>query len=90
MYDDIYVIWINFANSSYVIIGNDGGLVYSYDQVKIWVFVLNLLVGFFYYVSYDMAMLFNVCGGMQDNYNWCGSSVVCGMAGIANYHWVTI
>ena len=53
-------------------------------------FVPNLPVGLFYHVSYDMAMPYNVCGGMQDNYNWCGPSAVRGAAGIANHHWTTL
>jgi photosystem II stability/assembly factor-like uncharacterized protein len=90
IHDDVHAIWIDPSNSRHVIIGNDGGLAYSYDQAKTWVFVPNLPVGLFYHVSYDMATPFNVCGGMQDNYDWCGPSAVRGAVGIANHHWATI
>ena len=73
-----------------MIIGNDGGLARLVRQAKTWVFIPNLPVGLFYHVSYDMATPYNVCGGMQDNYNWCGPSAVRGAAGIANYDWATI
>ncbi|HUR34555.1 MAG TPA: hypothetical protein VM032_12220, partial [Vicinamibacterales bacterium] len=89
-HDDVHAIWINPANSSHVIIGNDGGLSSSYDMGKTWTFFPNLPVGLFYHVSYDMATPFNVCGGMQDNYDWCGPSQVRGAAGIANHHWTTV
>ena len=89
-HDDVHAIWINPANSHHVLIGNDGGLAVSYDMAKTWVFLPNLPVGLFYHVSFDMAMPYNVCGGMQDNYNWCGPSAVRGAAGIANHHWATL
>ena len=78
------------TNSNHVIIGNDGGLAQSWDQAKTWVFIPNLPVGLFYHVSVDMATPYNICGGMQDNYDWCGPSQVRGAAGIANHHWATI
>src|SRR3954468_7936433 len=90
IHDDVHAIWINPHNSNHVIIGNDGGLAQSWDQAKTWVFIPNLPVGLFYHVSVDMATPFNVCGGMQDNYDWCGPSQVRGAAGIANYHWTTV
>ena len=90
IHDDVHAIWINPANPLHVLIGNDGGLAASYDRAKTWQFLPNLPVGLFYHVSYDMAIPFNVCGGMQDNYNWCGPSAVRGAAGIANYHWSTL
>ncbi len=90
IHDDVHAIWIDPSNSSHVIIGNDGGLAYSYDMAKTWVFVPNLPVGLFYHVSYDMATPYNVCGGMQDNYDWCGPSAVRGAAGIANFQWQTL
>jgi photosystem II stability/assembly factor-like uncharacterized protein len=90
IHSDHHAIWINPANPNHVVIGNDGGLAISYDQAKSWQFLPNLPVGLFYHVSVDMATPYNVCGGMQDNYNWCGPSAVRGAAGIANYHWTTL
>lgn len=89
-HDDVHTIWIDPANSNHLIIGNDGGLAASYDMAKTWAFYPNLPVGLFYHVSYDMARPFNVCGGMQDNYAWCGPSAVRASAGIANHHWATL
>ncbi len=89
-HSDHHAIWVNPANSNHILIGNDGGLAVSYDMSKTWVFLPNLPVGLFYHVSYDMATPYNVCGGMQDNYSWCGPSQVRGTAGIANHHWATV
>jgi photosystem II stability/assembly factor-like uncharacterized protein len=89
-HDDVHAIWVNPANSSHVLIGNDGGLAVSYDTAKTWQFLPNLPVGLFYHVNVDMATPYNICGGMQDNYSWCGPSQVRGSAGIANFHWTTL
>src|ERR1051325_8294170 len=90
IHDDVHAIWIDPANSNHVLIGNDGGLAVSFDQTKSWSFFHNLPIGLFYHVSVDMATPYNICGGMQDNYVWCGPSAVRGAPGIANYHWITM
>ena len=90
IHDDVHAIWIDPANSNHVMIGDDGGLAATYDQTKTWKFFDNLPIGLFYHVSYDMATPYHLCGGMQDNYVWCGPSAVRGAAGIANYHWQTM
>ena len=90
IHDDVHAIWIDPANSNHVIIGNDGGVAVSWDQTKTWNFVHNLPVGLFYHVSVDMATPYNICGGMQDNYSWCGPSAVRGAAGIAGFNWTTM
>ena len=90
IHSDHHAIWIDPANSNHVLIGNDGGLAVSWDQAKTWTFFHNLPVGLFYHVSVDMATPYNICGGMQDNYSWCGPSAVRGAAGIASYEWKTM
>ena len=89
-HDDVHAIWVNPANPEHVLIGNDGGLAVSYDMAKSWTFIPNLPVGLFYHVSFDMEVPYNICGGMQDNYNWCGPSRSRHAAGIYNYDWFQI
>jgi len=90
IHDDVHAIWWDPANSQHVLIGDDGGLAVTYDQTRTWNFFQNLPIGLFYHVSVDMATPYHICGGMQDNYVWCGPSAVRGAAGIANYHWQTM
>ncbi len=89
-HDDVHAIWINPKNTDHVLTGNDGGLAVSYDASRTWTFIPNLPVGLFYHVGYDMEMPYNVCGGMQDNYNWCGPSASRMGRGIMNYDWFQI
>jgi photosystem II stability/assembly factor-like uncharacterized protein len=89
-HDDVHAIWIDPSNSQHVLIGDDGGLAETRDQAKTWAFFPNLPIGLFYHVSVDMATPYNVCGGMQDNYDWCGPSRSRSSAGIGNYEWKTL
>jgi photosystem II stability/assembly factor-like uncharacterized protein len=89
-HDDVHAIWINPGNSNHILIGNDGGLAISYDKGKEWKFVPNLPLALFYHVSVDNAVPFNICGGLQDNYNWCGPSAVRSAPGIGNHEWNTL
>jgi len=89
-HDDVHALWINPENPDHILMGNDGGLAVSYDQSKTWVFLPNLPVGLFYHVSFDMERPYNICGGMQDNYNWCGPSASRFRLGITNYDWFQI
>jgi photosystem II stability/assembly factor-like uncharacterized protein len=90
IHSDHHAIWIDPHNGNHMLIGNDGGLAVTWDQSKTWTFFPNLPVGLFYHVSVDMSTPYNICGGMQDNYDWCGPSQVRGVAGIPNYEWTTI
>lgn len=90
IHDDVHAIWIDPANPNHLLIGNDGGLAVSYDMSRTWTFIPNLPVGLFYHVGYDMEIPYNVCGGMQDNYNWCGPSASRMGKGIMNYDWFQV
>lgn len=90
IHDDVHPIWVDPRNPNHILIGNDGGLAVSYDANRTWQFMPNLPVGLFYHVSYDMETPFNVCGGLQDNYNWCGPSRSRQRSGIYNYDWFQI
>jgi photosystem II stability/assembly factor-like uncharacterized protein len=90
IHDDVHAIWIDPANSQHLIIGNDGGVAVTWDQARTWNFVHNVPVGLFYHVSVDNATPYNICGGMQDNYVWCGPSAVRGAVGIAGFNWATM
>jgi len=90
IHDDLHALWINPSNSDHIIQGNDGGIALSYDGAKTWSFIPNLPVGLFYHVGFDMETPYNVCGGMQDNYDWCGPSRSRHTSGIYNYDWFQI
>jgi len=89
-HDDVHAIWMDPANSDHMMIGDDGGVSVSYDGAKTWNFFANLPAGLFYHVGYDMARPFNVCGGMQDNYDWCGPSASRFSNGIMSSEWFQI
>ncbi len=84
---DHHALWINPQNGSHMIDGNDGGIAISLDRGKTWRFVENLPLAQFYHINIDMAIPFNVYGGMQDNGSWRGPSEVWQRGGIRNYHW---
>jgi len=87
IHDDKHAIWVDPSNPNHILIGNDGGLAVSYDMSKTWTFLPNLPVGLFYHATYDMQMPYSVCGGMQDNYNWCGPSASRFSRGIMTHEW---
>jgi photosystem II stability/assembly factor-like uncharacterized protein len=89
-HDDVHAIWIDPNNSDHMLIGDDGGVSASYDGAKTWNFFANLPVGLFYHVGFDLATPYDICGGMQDNYDWCGPSQSRQSTGILNHEWFQI
>ncbi len=89
-HDDVHAIWIDPSNSNHILIGHDGGVSVSYDGSRTWQWLPNLPVGTFYHIGYDLQYPFNVCGGLQDNYDWCGPSAVRFRGGIGNDQWQTV
>jgi photosystem II stability/assembly factor-like uncharacterized protein len=90
LHSDHHAMWINPKNSNHIIDGTDGGIGISWDKGATWDAVYNMDLGQFYHVTYDMDTPYNVCGGLQDNYTWCGPSATRSRQGIPNDSWFTI
>ncbi|MDP2053009.1 MAG: sialidase family protein, partial [Acidobacteriota bacterium] len=90
LHSDHHAMWINPKNSNHIIDGTDGGIGISWDKGATWEAVYNMDLGQFYHVTYDMETPYHVCGGLQDNYTWCGPTAVRSRTGIANDQWFQI
>ncbi|CAN5535248.1 hypothetical protein BH10ACI2_BH10ACI2_10290 [soil metagenome] len=67
MHLDHHELWIDPANPSRLILGNDGGVFTSYDKGNTWLHLNNLPIGQFYFVSVDMQDPYTIFGGTQDD-----------------------
>jgi photosystem II stability/assembly factor-like uncharacterized protein len=85
---DHHAMWIDPNDPQRIVVGNDGGVGVSFDRGGSYIFPNTFPLGQFYAVSFDMAMPYNVCGGLQDNGTWCGPSRRA--RGITNHNWATI
>jgi photosystem II stability/assembly factor-like uncharacterized protein len=82
---DFHDLWIDPEATDHLVVGDDGGLWYSYDGGNRWWKGENLPVSQFYHVSVDNDMPYHVYGGLQDNSAWVGDSEYPG--GITNSRW---
>jgi hypothetical protein len=86
VHQDHHAMWIA-SNARRMIEGNDGGAPISLDGGKIWDWRYNVTIAQIYHVGFDMAVPYNVCGGMQDNDSYCGPSDSLSQLGILNHDW---
>jgi hypothetical protein len=71
---DHHAQWIDPNDPDRHIVGNDGGIGITFDNGGNYIFPNTFPLGQFYNISYDMAVPYRVCGGLQDNGSWCGPS----------------
>ena len=71
---DHHAMWIDPNNGNRIVVGDDGGVSESFDKGGNWLVLNSIAVSQLYDVSYDFAVPYNVCGGLQDNGAWCGPS----------------
>lgn len=90
VHGDHHSLWIDPASSDHLVLGNDGGLYFSWDRGRSWDKVNNFPIAQFYSVAVDMAVPFNVYAGAQDTHSWMGPSATRNQAGILNRDWVQI
>ncbi len=70
---DNHALWIDPANSNYLIKGFDQGVAVSYDKGRNWrYFRSDLNLCQFFNLNYDMATPFKVYGSMQDHGSFRG------------------
>jgi len=71
---DHHGLWIDPANSNYLLDVQDGGLTISYDRGKTWKFpIKELPLAQFYNIAYDFSTPFRVFGSIQDHHSFYGS-----------------
>ncbi len=87
IHGDIHELWIDPDDSRRMILGEDGGIAFTYDRGDNWRFVENLPLAQFYHIDVDSLVPFNIYGGLQDNGSWYGPSTVWENKGILNAHW---
>jgi photosystem II stability/assembly factor-like uncharacterized protein len=87
---DHHALWIDPRDPDHLVLGNDGGLYFSYDRGATWEHVANLPIGQFYAAGVDMRKPYRVYGGLQDNGSWGGPSATQDAEGITNADWYRV
>jgi photosystem II stability/assembly factor-like uncharacterized protein len=90
VHSDVHGIWIDPSNSDHLVIGCDGGVWSTWDSGRNWAHHNNIPLAQFYEVAFDFQKPYHVCGGLQDNYSWCGPSSTAQQLGIGNEDWITV
>ena len=88
LHTDTHGLWIDPNDPERYAEATDGGIEITFDKGGNFFYPMNLPIGQFYEVSYDMAIPYNICGGAQDNGAWCGPSRRRGESN--NSYWFTI
>jgi photosystem II stability/assembly factor-like uncharacterized protein len=89
VHGDHQALWIDPADGNHLLSGSDGGFQVSFDggtNFHIW---RNVDLSQFYHIFVDDRDPYYVCGGLQDNGNWCGPSKTRGSSILAD-EWYTV
>ena len=67
VHPDHHAMWIDPNEPRHVMLGNDGGVYFTYDGGRQWDYIANLPIGQFYDVAVDAREPYWIYGGTQDN-----------------------
>jgi photosystem II stability/assembly factor-like uncharacterized protein len=81
---DHHAMWIDPAQPQHVMLGNDGGVYFSYDNGRSWSYVDNLPISQFYDIAIDDREPYWIYGGAQDNGSWAFPSATYSRGGMTN------
>ena len=85
---DNHALWIDPADTDYLLAGCDGGVYESFDRGATWAYKANLSVTQFYKIAVDNdEPFYNVYGGTQDNFTLGGPARTASAHGIVNSDW---
>ena len=90
IHPDYHALWIDPKDPDRIIQGNDGGALVSTDGGKTWRAFENLPLGQFYQVAIGTDTPYTICGGLQDNNGWCGTSNSLTRGGISDADWYAV
>ncbi|MEO6222897.1 MAG: hypothetical protein ABIP90_06575, partial [Vicinamibacterales bacterium] len=79
------------TDRNHILIGNDGGVYETYDDMVSWRMFTNLPVTQYYKLGIgNEKPFYSVCGGTQDNFSLCGPSGTFSTLGIRTSDWFHI
>jgi photosystem II stability/assembly factor-like uncharacterized protein len=89
VHGDHQALWIDPEDGDRVLSGSDGGYQTSFDGGSNWDIINNVTLSQYYQIFVDDRDPYYVCGGLQDNGNWCGPSRTTS-GGIRKDEWYTV
>lgn len=90
VHGDHQAFWIDPVDPDHLLSGSDGGYQVSRDGGATFHIWRNVALSQFYHLSVDDRDPYWVCGGLQDNGNWCGPSRTRQNDGILMDEWYTV
>ncbi len=90
VHGDHQSVWIDPVDGEYVLSGSDGGMQVSFDGGDNFHIFRNFSLAQYYHIFVDDRDPYWVCGGLQDNGNWCGPSRTNEPRGIMPGEWYTV
>jgi photosystem II stability/assembly factor-like uncharacterized protein len=83
LHGDYHDLWIDPDDNNHLITANDGGLGISWDRGITWDYRDNIPISQYWEMGVDNRDPYWICGGTQDNGNWCVPSAVRNRTGIS-------